>query len=47
MLSKSGALITNSSLLNLQALLKLTSGFLKREFQATPDLQNEDGVEYK
>lgn len=31
----------------LQALLKLTAGFLKREFQATPDFQNEDGVELK
>lgn len=31
----------------LQALLKLTTGFLKREFQATPDFQNEDGVEFK
>lgn len=31
----------------LQALLKLTTGFLKREFQATPDFQNDDGVEFK
>ncbi|XP_062584278.1 uncharacterized protein LOC134246031 [Saccostrea cucullata] len=30
-----------------QALLKLTTGLLKREFQATPDLQNEDGIESK